>query len=159
METDTMRIGHGFDVHPFSDDSDRVLVLGGVSFEGHRGLIGHSDADVIAHACTDALLGACGLGDIGEMFPDTDAKLLGADSIVMLRRAVERMAAEGWEAVNVDCTMVADEPKIAHSRPRMQAILGEAVGAPVTIKGKSTEGMAGLSGGIQCFAVALVRAT
>jgi 2-C-methyl-D-erythritol 2,4-cyclodiphosphate synthase len=157
MQNDTLRIGHGYDVHPF-DESDRSkpLVLGGVVFEGAVGLVGHSDADVVAHACTDALLGAVGHGDVGTMFPDTDASLEGADSVGMLRVAVGELTGLGWSVMNVDCTIVLDSPKVAPHRHEMQRILSEAVLAPVSVKGKRTEGLIGLSGGIQCHAVALV---
>lgn len=160
MDVDQLRIGQGFDVHPYGDENDeKPLVLGGVTFEGERGLVGHSDSDVIAHACTDALLGAAGAGDIGMLFPDTDPDLEGADSVTMLSGAVARLAGDGFVAVNVDCTVVLDAPKLAPRRSEMEQILSQAVGAPVTIKGKRTEGMPGLSGGIHCFAVALVRKT
>jgi 2-C-methyl-D-erythritol 2,4-cyclodiphosphate synthase len=153
-----MRVGHGFDVHPYSDDPDRPLVLGGVRFPGSRGLAGHSDADVIAHAVTDALLGAAGLGDIGEHFPDTDPALEGADSIALLRRAVRMVREAGWEPGNVDCTVVLDAPRLAPQRSEVQRQLADAVGAPVTVKGKRPEGLGALgrSEGIACFAVALV---
>ena len=88
----SMRIGHAFDIHPFSDDADRVLVLGGVTFPGETALHGHSDADVIAHACIDAILSPAGLGDIGQLFPDTDASLAGADSMVLLAEALRSTA-------------------------------------------------------------------
>ncbi|MDH3679876.1 MAG: 2-C-methyl-D-erythritol 2,4-cyclodiphosphate synthase [Acidimicrobiia bacterium] len=159
MELESLRIGHGFDVHPFADDGDRPLVLGGVTFAGEVGLAGHSDADVIAHACTDALLGAAGLGDIGTLFPDTESSLAGADSVAMLVGAVGTLVASGWRPLNVDCTVVLDRPKIAPHRDRMERILSGAVGAPVTIKGKRTEGMTELAGGIRCFALALVART
>lgn len=153
-----VRVGQGFDVHPFSDDADRLLVLGGVLFEGEPGLVGHSDADVIAHAVIDALLGASGLGDIGEHFPDTDASLAGADSIELLRRVVDAVRAAGWEPGNVDCTVVLDSPKLAPRRAEVQACLSGAVGAPVTVKGKRPEGIGALGRGegIACFAVAVV---
>ena len=151
-----LRIGHGFDVHPWSGDLTRPLVLGGVTFDGHQGLQGHSDADVIAHACTDAILGAVGEGDIGTLFPDTDASLAGADSISMLETAADRVRTAGWRVANVDCTVIADSPKLSPRRDAMQAVLSGAVGAPVTIKGKRTEGVAGLAGGIRCHAVALL---
>ncbi len=150
------RIGQGYDVHPWSNDPARALVLGGVTFDRQRGLAGHSDADVIAHACTDAVLGAVGLGDIGQLFPDTDSANKGADSIAMLTEAVGRVQDAGWWVVNIDCTVVCDEPKIAPVRSRMEQTLSAAVGAPVTVKGKRTEGVADLGNGIQCFAVALV---
>ncbi len=154
----SLRVGQGFDIHPFSDDAERPLVLGGVVFEGARGLVGHSDADAIAHAVTDALLGAAGLGDIGEHFPDTDPALAGADSMELLRQAVAAVRAAGWEPVNVDCTVVLDAPKLAPRRDDVQRGLSAAVGAPVTVKGKRPEGLGALGRGegIACFAVALV---
>ena len=154
-----VRVGQGFDLHPFAAESDRPLVLGGVTFAGERGLAGHSDADVIAHAVTDALLGAAGLGDIGQHFPDTDGALAGADSLDLLRQAVRAVRAAGWEPGNVDCTVVLDAPKLAPHRDVVQARLSEAVGAPVTVKGKRPEGLGALGRGegIACFAVAIVR--
>ena len=154
----TTRVGQGFDLHPFSNDPQRQLVLGGVVFAGAVGLAGHSDADVIAHAVTDALLGAAGLGDIGEHFPDTDPTLAGADSIELLRRAVADVRSAGWEPGNVDCTVVLDEPKLSPRRHEMQRCLSDAVGAPVTVKGKRAEGLGaiGRGEGIACFAVAIV---
>lgn len=154
-----VRVGQGFDVHPFSDDPARALVLGGVTFAGERGLAGHSDADVVAHAVTDALLGAAGLGDIGQHFPDTDPAFAGADSVELLRRAVAAVRAEGWRPGNVDCTVVLDAPKLAPRRAELEALLSEVVGAPVTVKGKRTEGIGSLGRGegIACFAVALVE--
>lgn len=156
-----VRIGQGFDLHPFSDDPDRALVLGGVRFDGARGLAGHSDADVVAHAVTDALLGAAGLGDIGQHFPDTDPRWAGADSLELLRHAVGEVRAAGYAPVNVDCTVVLDAPKLAPRREEVQARLSDAVGAPVTVKGKRTEGIGALGRGegVACFAVALVEAT
>lgn len=154
-----LRVGQGFDVHPWSDDADRTLVLGGVTVPGHRGLVGHSDADVIAHACTDALLGGAGVGDIGQLFPDTDPALAGADSLQLLARAVAVVGEAGWSAVNIDCTVVLDQPKIAPIRERMERNLSDVVGAPVTIKGKRTEGLASLDGGAHCWAVALLTAS
>jgi 2-C-methyl-D-erythritol 2,4-cyclodiphosphate synthase len=153
-----LRVGQGFDVHPWSDDADRPLVLGGVCFDGHPGLAGHSDADVVAHACTDALLGAGGLGDIGVLFPDTDERWRGADSLALLAEAARCLRAAGWEPVNVDCTVVLDAPKLAPHRPVMQERLSAAVGAPVTVKGKRTEGVGALGRGegVVCHAVALV---
>ncbi len=150
------RVGSGFDVHPWSDDPDRPLVLGGVVFPGHPGLAGHSDADAVAHACIDAVLGACGAGDIGQLFPDTDPSLAGADSVALLARAARRVGELGWTVGNIDCTVVLDAPKIGPHREQMQANLSDAVGAPVTVKGKRTEGVAGLAGGVHCHAVALV---
>jgi 2-C-methyl-D-erythritol 2,4-cyclodiphosphate synthase len=155
----TMRVGHGFDVHPFTDEPSRSLVLGGVTFEGERGLVGHSDSDVIAHACADALLGAAGLGDIGQLFPDTDAAYSGADSIALLGTVATRVREAGWVPVNVDCTVVLEAPTLAARRAEMQERLTGAVGAPVTVKGKRAEGLGALGRreGIACWAVALVE--
>ena len=152
------RIGMGFDVHPIGDDPARPMVLGGVTFPG-PGLVGHSDADVIAHACADALLGAAGLGDIGSHFPDTDPALAGADSIELLRAVGEEIRAAGWIVANVDCSVVCDEPKIGPSRDEMQRRLSDAAGGPVTVKGKRPEGLGALgrNEGIACWAVAMVE--
>lgn len=157
----TLRIGHGFDVHPFSDDPDRSLVLGGVVFDGARGLAGHSDADVIAHACTDAILSPAGLGDIGALFPDTDPALRGTDSIEMLRQAVELVHAQGATVINIDVTVVAELPKLAPRRAEIEHRMAAAVGAPVTVKGKRAEGLGSLgrAEGIAAWAVALIEVT
>jgi len=151
-----IRVGQGFDVHAFSDDPDRRLVLGGVVFEG-PGLVGHSDADAVAHACTDALLGAAGLGDIGDRYPDTDPAWAGADSITLLADTVAAVRAEGWAIANVDCTVVLEAPKLAPRRDEMVARLEEAVGAPVSVKGRRAEGLGALGRreGVACFAVAV----
>jgi 2-C-methyl-D-erythritol 2,4-cyclodiphosphate synthase len=153
-----VRVGQGFDVHPFVDDPERPLVLGGVTFESERALRGHSDADVIAHACADALLGAAGLGDIGQHFPDTDPAWAGADSIGLLAEATRRVRDAGWEPGNVDASVVTDHPKLAPVREQMQARLSEAVGAPVTVKGRRPEGLGALGRGegVACWAVAVV---
>ncbi len=153
-----IRVGQGFDIHPFSTDPDRVLVLGGVTFDGATGLAGHSDADVIAHAVTDALLGAAGLGDIGSHFPDTDPALAGADSIELLRSAAASVRQAGWEPNNADCSVVLDTPKLAPKREEMQQLLSDALGAPVTVKGKRSEGVGSLGRGegIACWATALI---
>ena len=155
-----LRIGQGFDVHPFADDLDRPLVLGGVTFAGEAGLAGHSDADVVAHAVTDALLGAAGLGDIGQHFPDDDPAWEGADSIDLLQRAVADVRAAGWQPQNVDCTVVLETPRLAPHRAAMCNRLSGAVGAPVTVKGKRAEGLGALgrSEGVACLAVALLVA-
>lgn len=152
------RVGMGFDVHPVSDDPDRPMVLGGVRFPG-PGLAGHSDADVIAHACADALLGAAGLDDIGSHFPDTDPALAGADSIELLRAVGGELRAAGWRVANVDCSVVCDAPKIGPHRDEMQRRLSDAAGGPVTVKGKRPEGLGALgrNEGIACWAVALVE--
>lgn len=156
-----IRVGQGFDVHPFSDDPARHLVLGGVHFEEHRGLVGHSDSDVVAHAITDAILGAAGLGDIGGFFPDTDPDLAGADSINLLASATRAVREAGWSVLNADCTVVLDTPKISPVREQMQARLADALGAPVLVKGKRTEGVGALGRGdaIACWAVALLAKT
>ncbi len=156
MKPGSIRVGQGFDVHPWSDDPDDTLVLGGVSIPGFPGLRGHSDADAIAHACTDAVLGAIGLGDIGQLFPDTDASLAGASSVGLLAEAVSAVRSVGWDVANIDCTIVLDEPKIAPLKDEMERNLAAAVGAPVAVKGKRTEGLASLAEGVQCFAVALL---
>ena len=150
------RIGQGFDIHPWSTDPARKFTLGGVVFDGVPGLVGHSDADVAAHACTDAILGACALGDIGTMFPDTDEEHKGADSIEMLRLATAHINEAGWLVGNVDCTVILDKPKLSPHRSTMVENLARAVQAPVSIKGKRTEGVASLQDGVQCLAIALV---
>ena len=152
-----MRVGQGFDIHPFSDDPGRRLVLGGVVFDG-QGLAGHSDADVVAHAVTDALLGAAGLGDIGQRYPDTDPAHAGADSMGLLADSVAAVWADGWEVANVDCTVVLEAPRLASRRTEMQEALAGVVGAAVTVKGKRAEGLGaiGREEGVACFAVALL---
>jgi 2-C-methyl-D-erythritol 2,4-cyclodiphosphate synthase len=154
-----MRVGHGFDIHGFSDGGTRELRLAGVHFPSHRGLAGHSDADVIAHAVTDALLGAAGRGDIGEHFPDSDDRYAGADSMELLRAATALIVQDGWSVENVDVTVVAESPRLAPQRDAMQERLRDAVGAPVSVKGKRAEGLGALGRGegIACFAVALLR--
>ncbi|QXC59246.1 2-C-methyl-D-erythritol 2,4-cyclodiphosphate synthase [Aquihabitans sp. G128] len=153
-----IRVGQGFDVHPFVDDAERPLVLGGVTFESDRALKGHSDADAVAHACADALLGAAGLGDIGQHFPDTDPAWAGADSIEILAEATRRVRQEGWEPGNIDASVVTDHPKLAPVRQEMQDRLSAAVGAPVTVKGRRPEGLGALGRGegVACWAVAVV---
>ena len=151
-------MGLGFDVHRTGDDARRPLVLGGVVFEG-CGLVGHSDADAVVHACIDALLGAAGMGDIGEHFPDTDPAWSGADSIGLLAEASRRLRAAGWQPGNVDCSVLADRPHLAPRRQEMQRRLSDAAGAPVTVKGRRTEGLGALGRGegLACWAVALVQ--
>jgi len=153
-----MRVGQGFDVHRFSDDPERPLVLGGVVFDGERGLDGHSDADAVAHAVADALLGAAGLGDIGSWFPDDDPATAGADSMALLDAVVAGVRAEGWAVANVDCTVVCEAPRIGPRRDELQACLSAVVGAPVTVKGKRAEalGALGRREGIACLAVSLL---
>ena len=152
------RVGQGFDIHRFTDDPDRVLVLGGCEFPAERGLAGHSDADAIAHACADALLGAAGLGDIGMHFPDTDPRWAGADSLTLLRHVATLLDADGWTVGNVDAAVVCERPKIAPRRDEMQANLTDAAGGPVTLKGNRAEGLGSIGRveGIVCFATALI---
>ena len=154
-----IRVGMGFDVHARSGDRGRVLVLGGVAFEGEEGLAGHSDADVVAHAVADALLGAAGLGDLGQLFPDTDPAWAGADSIALLADVAARVRAAGWEPVNVDCAVVLEAPRLAPRRAETQDRLGGAVEAPVTVKASRPEGLGALGRGegVACYAVALVE--
>lgn len=155
-----IRVGQGFDIHRFADGpvDGRVLILGGVSFPGERVLVGHSDADVIAHAVADALLGAAGLGDIGEHYPDTDPAWKGADSLRILRDVASKVRAIGWRIGNVDCSVVCEQPKIAPVRDEMVGLLSEAAGAPVSVKGRRAEGLGALGRGegIACFASAVI---
>ncbi len=152
----TPRIGQGFDVHPFSDDPERRLLLAGVELPG-PGLAGHSDADVVAHAVTDALLGAAGLGDIGTRFPDTDPAWEGADSMSLLAQVVLEVGAR-FEIGNVDATVILEAPKVAPHRVAMEARLSHVLGAPASIKAKRAEGLGaiGRAEGVACLAVALV---
>jgi 2-C-methyl-D-erythritol 2,4-cyclodiphosphate synthase len=151
-------VGMGFDVHPFSDDPRRRLVLGGVALAGERGLAGHSDADVVAHAVADALLGAAGLGDLGTRFRDTDPDWAGAESLDLLARVVDAVRAEGWAPANVDCAVVLEAPRLAPHVATMTERLTATVGAPVTVKPRRAEGLGALgrAEGVACWAVALV---
>jgi len=153
-----LRIGQGFDVHPWSDDPARRLVLGGVVLDGERGLAGHSDADVVAHAVADALLGAAGLGDIGAHFPDTDPRWRGADSLTLLARVVGLVKGDDWAVGNVDTTVVLEAPRLAPHKAAMEERLSAAVGAPVSVKAKRAEGLGALGRGegVACLAVALL---
>ncbi len=155
-----IRVGQGFDVHRFAEATEpgRVLVLGGVTFPGERTLVGHSDADVIAHAAADALLGAAGLGDIGQHYPDTDPAWKAADSLEILRDVASKLSALGWRIGNVDCSVVCEEPRIAPHRDAMIALLSAAAGAPISVKGRRAEGLGsiGRGEGIACFASALI---
>jgi 2-C-methyl-D-erythritol 2,4-cyclodiphosphate synthase len=153
-----LRVGQGFDVHRFGNDPARRTVLAGCSFDDVPGLEGHSDADVVAHACADALLGAAGLGDIGEHFPDTDPQWEGADSLRLLAHVRELLEAARWSIANVDCAVVCERPRLAPRRAEMEANLRAAVGAPVTVKGNRAEGLGALgrAEGIACFATALI---
>ena len=155
----SVRVGQGFDVHPWSDDPGRRLVLGGVVLEGERGLAGHSDADVVAHAVADALLGAAGLGDIGAHFPDTDSRWRGADSLTLLAQVVGLVRAEGWSVGNVDTTVILEAPRLAPHKAAMEERLAGVVGAPVSVKAKRAEGLGALGRGegVACFAVAVLE--
>lgn len=154
-----MRIGNGYDSHRFA--AGRRLVLGGVEIPSERGLDGHSDADAVAHAVTDALLGASGLGDIGRHFPPSDPQYKDADSMQLLARVVRLLEGRNFQPVNVDVTVVAEQPRIGpHAdamRERLAAVLGIAPDC-VSVKGKSNEGMGwiGRGEGIAVYAVALV---
>lgn len=154
-----MRVGQGYDVHALVPG--RKLILGGVTIPHPMGLQGHSDADALLHAITDAVLGAAGLGDIGHMFPDSDAQWAGADSRMLLRGAVAAVRAAGWCVGNVDCTVIAQAPRIAPHVKAMRANIASDLGiAPerVNVKGKTTErlGFAGRGEGIAAEAVALL---
>jgi 2-C-methyl-D-erythritol 2,4-cyclodiphosphate synthase len=153
------RIGQGLDVHRLVEG--RKLILGGVEIAYEKGLLGHSDADALLHAITDAILGAVGLGDIGRLFPDTDPALAGADSRVLLREAMRRVREAGWEVVNVDATIIAQAPKIAPHAAQMVANIAADLGidaACVNVKGKTNEklGHLGRGEGIATQAVALL---
>ena len=152
-----VRVGHGFDVHRISTDAGRRLVLGGCQFEG-AGLDGHSDADVVTHAVAEALLGAAGLGDLGEHFSDTDEQWKDADSLVLLRTVAKLVRETGWTVGNVDVSVVCEWPRLAPRRAEMQALLTAAAGAPVSVKGRRAEGLGaiGRREGIACYAVAVV---
>ncbi len=152
----TPRVGLGFDVHPFSEDPARRLVLGGITIDG-PGLHGHSDADVVAHAVADALLGAAGLDDIGTHFPASDPALAGVDSMDLLARVVMMVTAHAVIG-NVDAKVVLEAPRLAPHRDAMQVRLSEIVGAPVAVTAKRAEGLGALGRreGVACWAVALV---
>ena len=153
-----MRIGQGIDIHRFSDDPHRPLVLGGVVIEGARGLAGHSDADAVCHALADAVLGAVGLGDLGRHFPDTDPIWEGVHSVELLTRVVRLAADAGFSVVNGDCTVVAEAPRLAPHTDAMSARLGAVVGAPVSVKATRAEGLGALgrAEGVACMAVVLL---
>ena len=153
-----MRIGQGIDVHPFSDDPHRPLVLGGVVIEGARGLRGHSDADAVCHALSDAVLGALGLGDLGRHFPDTDPAWAGANSVTLLTEVLRMASQEGFDCANADCTVVADTPRLAPHTGAMVERLSKVLGAPVSVKATRAEGLGALgrAEGIACLAVVLM---
>ena len=156
-----MRIGHGYDVHRLVEG--RALVLGGVTVPYEKGLLGHSDADVLTHAVMDALLGAAALGDIGGMFPDSDERWRGADSLHLLEQVAARLAETGWEVGNVDATVLAQAPKLAPYIPEMRRRMANAMGidaAQVSVKATTEEhlGFTGAGEGMACHAVALLTA-
>jgi 2-C-methyl-D-erythritol 2,4-cyclodiphosphate synthase len=155
-----LRVGIGLDAHAFSDEA--ALVLGGVEFPGERGLAGHSDGDVVAHALIDAILGAAGLGDIGELFPSGDPEWLDASSIRLLQRAYEVVKGAGWALVNADCVLVGEEPRIAPVRDAMRARLAGAMGVEIdriAVRATTTDelGFTGRREGLAAEVVALLR--
>ena len=155
-----LRVGHGYDVHRLVEG--RALILGGVTVPFDRGLLGHSDADVLTHAVMDALLGAAALGDIGKLFPDSDAAYAGADSIALLRRVTALLREHGWQVGNVDATVVGPAPKLAPYIPEMRRRLAEAMGLDVdcvSVKATTEErlGFTGSGEGMAAHAVALIE--
>ena len=154
-----MRIGHGYDVHRLVEG--RALILGGVNIPYEKGLLGHSDADVLTHALMDALLGAAALGDIGHLFPDNDDRFAGADSILLLREVVRILHDRGYVVGNVDCTVLAQRPKLAPFIQQMRERLAEAMNVEtdqVSVKATTEEGLGftGEGAGIAAHAVALL---
>ncbi len=157
-----MRIGHGYDVHRLVEGRD--LILGGVKIDYEKGLLGHSDADVLLHAVSDALLGAAGLGDIGRHFPDTDPKYKDADSLLLLREVYRKIAEKGYRVGNIDVTMIAQKPKLKDYIPQMQANIAAAVEVSpdrVNVKATTEEklGFTGTGEGMSCHAVCLLEET
>ena len=155
-----MRIGHGYDVHKLVPCRD--LILGGVKIEYHLGLLGHSDADVLLHAVSDALLGAAGLGDIGKHFPDTDPQYKGADSLKLLQIVAQKVAEKGYRVSNVDVTMIAQAPKLRPHIPQMEENIADALGIDrdrVNVKATTEEhlGFTGEGLGMSCHAVCLLE--
>lgn len=155
-----LRVGHGYDVHRLTEG--RALILGGVTVPFDRGLLGHSDADVLTHAVMDALLGAAALGDIGKLFPDSDAAYAGADSIALLERVTALLREHGWQVGNVDATVMAQTPKLAPYVPEMRRRLAEAMGLNVdcvSVKATTEErlGFTGSGEGMAAHAVALIE--
>lgn len=154
-----IRVGYGYDVHRLAED--RKCIIGGVEIPFEKGLLGHSDADVLLHAITDALLGAAALGDIGSHFPDTDDRWKGADSWLLLQKAGRLVRQAGWQVENIDSTVVAQRPRLApyipQMRERIAAVLGLA-SAQVSVKGKTEEGLGftGAGEGIAAHAVCLI---
>jgi len=158
--TTRLRVGEGWDIHPLV--AGRALVLGGVTVPHSHGLQGHSDADALAHAITDALLGAAGLGDIGRHFPDTDPAFAGADSLALLAEAARRVRAAGWTLANVDSTIIAQAPKMAPHIPMMRERLARALGLAaeaVNVKAKTAEAMGPVGQGLAIEARAVCLLT
>ncbi|MCC6661608.1 MAG: 2-C-methyl-D-erythritol 2,4-cyclodiphosphate synthase [Phycisphaerales bacterium] len=160
-----LRVGHGYDLHRMEPaapaGAGRALRLGGVCFPGDSGPVGHSDADVLLHAITDALLGAIGLPDIGQMFPDTDPRWRDADSALFVREAMARVREAGWEVLNLDATVVAQHPKIGPRKAELRAALARILGvddARINVKGKTHEGVDAVGEGraIEAHAVVLL---
>ncbi len=158
--TPSFRVGHGFDVHRYSDDPDRQLVLGGVVIEAAPGLEGHSDSDVLSHAMSDALLGAAALGDLGGHFPDTDPSWAGVRSLELLERVLSMLEEQQMDVINADCTIICERPSLSEDIPRIARQLTSLVGAPVSVKAKRAEGLGALGRveGIACLCVVLVTA-
>ena len=155
-----MRIGHGYDVHRLVEGRD--LILGGVKIDYEKGLLGHSDADVLLHAVSDALLGAAGLGDIGKHFPDTDPQYKGADSLKLLEIVGQKVKAAGYRVSNIDVTMIAQRPKLRDYIPRMEENIAGALGIShdrVNVKATTEEklGFTGNGEGMACHAVCLLE--
>ena len=155
-----MRIGHGYDVHKLVEGRD--LILGGVKIDHSLGLLGHSDADVLLHAVSDALLGAAGLGDIGKHFPDTDPQYKGADSLKLLEIVAQRVKEAGYRVSNIDVTMIAQKPKLRPHIEQMEANIAAAVGIDVSrinVKATTEEklGFTGTEQGMACHAVCLLE--
>lgn len=155
-----MRIGHGYDVHKLIEG--RRLIVGGVEIPHTMGLLGHSDADVLLHAISDALLGACAMGDIGKLFPDTDDRWEGADSLVLLHEVVKKINENGFYIENIDSTLIAQKPKMSHYIEQMRANIADACGvdiSAVSVKATTEEklGFTGREEGISAHAVALIK--
>ena len=154
-----MRIGHGYDVHKLVEG--RGLIVGGVHIPYEKGLLGHSDADVLLHAVSDALLGAAAMGDIGGMFPDNDPEYLGADSLVLLRQVFQRLRDNGYSVINVDCTVIAQKPKMKPYIPEMRMNIAAALSTDVeniSVKATTEEemGFTGRGEGISAHCVCLI---
>ena len=155
-----MRIGHGYDVHRLTEG--RKLILGGVEIPWEKGLLGHSDADVLVHALMDAILGAAALGDIGKLFPDNDDAYLGADSIVLLSKVTELLRKHGWSLSNADCTVIAQRPKLSPYIETMRMNIADACGVEsddISVKATTEEklGFTGSGEGIAAHAVVLIE--